>query len=288
MLEIKNLTKRYGELEALSDFSFTFDKGVYGLLGANGAGKSTLLNLLTDNIKRTEGEILYNGTDILSLGVSFRSKVGYTPQLQGMYEDFSARQFLRYIGSLKGMKSKECKEQTEQFLEIVGLLHAAHKKLGSYSGGMRQRVLLAAAMLDNPETLILDEPTAGLDPEERIRLRNYISEISRERTVLLATHVVSDIESIAGSVIVLSKGKILVSGSPSELVDGIKSKISEFIGSYEEVAAHKEKHPKGQVSLSGDSYRLRIVEDEIPKGFVPTDDNANLEDVYLYYAEGRA
>lgn len=288
MLEIKNLTKRYGELEALSDFTFTFDTGVYGLLGANGAGKSTLLNLITDNIKRTEGEILYNGTDILLLGAAFRSKVGYTPQLQGMYEDFTARQFLRYIGSLKGMKAKECKEQTEQFLEIVGLLHAAHKKLGSYSGGMRQRVLLAAAMLDNPEILILDEPTAGLDPEERIRLRNYISEISRERTVLLATHVVSDIESIAGSVIVLSKGKILVSGSPSELVGGIKGKISEFIGSYEEVAAHKEKHPKGQVSLCGDSYRLRIVEDEIPEGFAPTDDNANLEDVYLYYAEGRA
>lgn len=288
MLEIKNLTKRYGELEALSNFSFTFDKGVYGLLGANGAGKSTLLNLITDNIKRSDGEILYNGTDICSLGSAFRSKVGYTPQLQGMYEDFTARQFLRYIGSLKGMKAKACKEQTEQFLEIVGLLHAAHKKLGSYSGGMRQRVLLAAAMLDNPEILILDEPTAGLDPEERIRLRNYISEISRERTVLLATHVVSDIESIAGSVIVLGKGKILASGSPSKLVGGIKGKISEFIGSYEEVAAHKEKHPKGQVSLYGDSYRLRIVEEEVPEGFTQTDDNANLEDVYLYYAKGRA
>ncbi len=287
MLEIKNLTKKYGELAALSDFTFTFDKGVYGLLGANGAGKSTLLNLITDNIKRTEGKILYNGTDILSLGATFRSKVGYTPQLQGMYEDFTARQFLHYIGSLKGMKARKCKDQTEQFLEIVGLIHAAHKKLGSYSGGMRQRVLLAAAMLDNPEILILDEPTAGLDPEERIRLRNYISEISRERTVLLATHVVSDIESIAGSVIVLSRGKILVSGSPSELVSGINGKISVFVGSYEEVSAYKEKHPKGQISLCGDYYRLRIVEDEIPEGFTQTNDNADLEDVYLYYAEGR-
>ena len=287
MLEIKNLTKKYGELAALSDFTFTFDKGVYGLLGANGAGKSTLLNLITDNIKRTDGEILYNGTDILTLGASFRSKVGYTPQLQGMYEDFSARQFLHYIGSLKGMKARECKEQTELFLEIVGLLHAAHKKLGSYSGGMRQRVLLAAAMLDNPEILILDEPTAGLDPEERIRLRNYISEISRERTVLLATHVVSDIESIAGSVIVLSRGKILVSGSPSELVSGIRGKISVLTGSYKEVSVHKEKYPKGQVSLCGDKYRLRIVEDEVPEGFTQTDDNADLEDVYLYYTEGR-
>lgn len=288
MLEIKHLTKKYGDLAALSDFTFTFDKGVYGLLGANGAGKSTMLNLITDNIKRTEGEILYNGTDILSLGAAFRSKVGYTPQLQGMYEDFSARQFLRYIGSLKGMKMKDCRDQTEQFLDLVGLSHAAHKKLGSYSGGMRQRVLLAAAMLDNPEIMILDEPTAGLDPEERIRLRNYISEISRERTVLLATHVVSDIESIAGSVIVLSKGKILVSGSPAELVSGIKDKIGVFKGSYDEVARHKERYPKGQVSLSGDSYMLRIVEDDIPDSFIRTADNANLEDVYLYYAEGRS
>lgn len=287
MLEIKNLTKKYGDLVALSAFTYPFDKGVYGLLGANGAGKSTLLNLITDNIKRTEGEILYDGTDILSLGAEYRAKVGYMPQLQGMYEDFSARQFLRYIGALKGMKARECREQTEQFLEVVGLLHAAHKKLGGYSGGMRQRVLLAAAMLDNPEIMILDEPTAGLDPEERIRLRNYISEISRDRTVLLTTHVVSDIESIAGNVIVLSKGKILVSGSPTELVNGIKGKVGVFKGSYEDVARYKEKYPKGQVSLNGDGYMLRIVEDEVPDNFVRTEENAGLEDVYLYYAQGR-
>lgn len=287
MLEIKNLTKKYGDLTALSDFTYTFDNGIYGLLGANGAGKSTLLNLITDNIKRTAGEILYNGTDILSLGASFRAQVGYTPQLQGMYEDFSARQFLRYIGSLKGMKAKVCKEQTEQFLEIVGLSRAAHKKLGSYSGGMRQRVLLAAAMLDDPEIMILDEPTAGLDPEERIRLRNYISEISRDRTVLLATHLVSDIESIARDVIVLNTGKILISGTPAELVNSIKGKVSVLTGSYEQIAAYKKLHPKGQISLCGDGYMLRIIEDTIPKSFTMTEDNVGLEDVYLYYAQER-
>ncbi len=287
MLEIRNLTKKYGENTALIGFSYCFDRGVYGLLGANGAGKSTLLNLIIDNIRRTSGEILYNGTDIRKLGASYRSKVGYTPQLQGMYEDFSARDFLRYIGSLKGMKHRECKRQTEEFLGIVGLADKAHMRLGSYSGGMRQRVLLAAAMLDDPEILILDEPTAGLDPEERIRLRNYISEISQNRTVLLATHVVSDIESIAGSVIVLGRGRITVSGAPPELVEGIAGKISVFGGSYDEVMEKKQSHPKGQVLLSGGKYVLRIVEDEIPEGFVQAS-GADLEDVYLYYAEGRA
>ena len=218
MLELKNLTKKYGDNTVLDNINFTFDKGVYGLLGANGAGKSTLMNLITDNIKRTSGEILYNGTDILSLGAKFRKKVGYTPQLQGMYEDFTARAFLHYIGSLKGMKHKEIKTQTEEFLDVVGLKKAAHKRLGSFSGGMRQRVLIAAAMLDRPEILILDEPTAGLDPEERIRLRNYIADMGRERTIILATHVVSDIESIAHSVIMLCKGKPAAVGTPSQLI----------------------------------------------------------------------
>ncbi len=287
MLEIKNLTKKYGDFAALSDFSYSFGYGVYGLLGANGAGKSTFLNLITDNIKRTEGEVLYNGTDILKLGGKYRRRVGYTPQLQGMYEDFSARQFLRYIGALKGMKHKECKKQTEEFLEIVGLKKVAGKKLGEFSGGMRQRVLLAAAMLDNPEIMILDEPTAGLDPEERIRLRNYISEISRNRTVLLATHVVSDIESIAQSVIVLSHGKIKISGSPAELNNSIRGKAFFYEGSYEEVMEKKKQFPKGEISLSGDSYKIRVLCDAEPDEFRPSDQPINLEDVYLYYAEGR-
>ncbi|MBO4514975.1 MAG: ATP-binding cassette domain-containing protein, partial [Lachnospiraceae bacterium] len=143
MLEIRHLTKKYGEFTALKDVNLSLDKGVFGILGANGAGKSTFLNLITDNIPRTEGEILYNGKEILNMGSAFRKKVGYTPQLQGMYEEFSAGQFLRYIGSLKGMKHKRCKEQAMELLELVGLRQVAHKKLGSFSGGMRQRVLLA-------------------------------------------------------------------------------------------------------------------------------------------------
>ncbi len=208
MLDLINVTKKYGNKTALADLSVTFETGVYGLLGSNGAGKSTMLNLITDNIPRTSGEILYNGKDILSLGRGYRKKVGYTPQLQGMYEDFTARDFLHYIGALKGMKRSACKKQTEQFLDIVCLAGDAHRKLGSFSGGMRQRVLLAAAMLDEPEILILDEPTAGLDPTQRIRLRDYIASVAKERTVLLATHVIGDIETIAKKVLLLHRGSL--------------------------------------------------------------------------------
>lgn len=225
MLEIRNLTKKYGDFTALDELNVTLDKGIYGLLGANGAGKSTLMNLITDNLKRTSGDILYNEQDIRKLGSAYRKKVGYTPQLQGMYEDFSARDFLHYIGTLKGMKRKECKRQTEEFLTIVGLDKKAHNRLGSYSGGMRQRVLLAAAMLDNPEILILDEPTAGLDVGERIRLCNYIAGLGKERTVILATHIVSDIESIADTVLLLNRGKIAVSGSPEEVIAEVANKV---------------------------------------------------------------
>lgn len=286
MLELRNLTKNYGDNTVLNNLNFTFNKGVYGLLGANGAGKSTLMNLITDNIKRTGGEILYNGEDILKLGANYRKKVGYTPQLQGMYEDFTARSFLHYIGSLKGMKLRECKAQTEEFLEIVSLSKAAHKRLESFSGGMRQRILIAAAMLDRPEILILDEPTAGLDPEERIRLRSYISDISGNRTVILATHVVSDIESIADSVIMLCKGMPAAVGTPAQLISGVKDKVFEHCGDHDEISRQKAKFGKGQVYQTDSGYVLRITAESCPEGFLPAK-SVNLEDVYLYYAEGR-
>ncbi|MGN0598386.1 MAG: ATP-binding cassette domain-containing protein [Oscillospiraceae bacterium] len=286
MLAINSLTKKYGSFTALDNVTLSLDNGVYGILGANGAGKSTFLNLITDNIKRTSGEILYNGTEILTMGAKFRKKVGYTPQLQGMYDDFTAGQFLRYIGALKGMKHKDIKAQTAENLNLVGLDKMAHKRLGSFSGGMKQRVLLAAAMLDDPEILILDEPTAGLDPEERIRLRNYIAQISADRTVILATHVVSDIECIAQKVILLKKGRLLRFGTPMELIDEISDKVGEFHGSFDEVNAMKERFGKGQMMQRRDGFVLRAAEKDLPPEFVSAE-NIDLEDVYLFYAEGR-
>lgn len=286
MLEIIELTKKYGSFTALDNINLTLDTGVYGILGANGAGKSTLLNLITDNIPRTTGEILYQGKDILSLGADFRKLVGYTPQLQGMYEEFTAGQFMRYIGALKGMKSKPCKEQTQDLLSLVGLDKHSHKKLGTFSGGMRQRILLAAAMLDNPQILILDEPTAGLDPEERIRLRNHIAEISKDRIVLLATHVVSDIECIAEKVILMKRGQVIHFASPIELMDSIAGKVGEFHGSFEEVNALKETYQKGQILRRRTGFVLRVAQEDLPEEFLPVED-ITLEDVYLFYAEGR-
>lgn len=286
MLEIKDLTKKYGDFTAVHQISLTLDTGVYGILGANGAGKSTFLNLLTDNIKRTDGDILYNGKEILTMGASYRKKVGYTPQLQGMYEEFTAGQFLRYIGSLKGMKHKACKEQTHKLLALVGLDKHAHQKLGTFSGGMRQRILLAAAMLDDPEILILDEPTAGLDPEERIRLRNHIAELSKNRIVLLATHVVSDIECIAEKVILMKKGDVLRFASPTDLMEEISGKVREFQGTFEEVNTLKETYGKGQILRRRTGFVLRVAQDNLPEDFKQVDD-ITLEDVYLFYAEGR-
>lgn len=238
VLEIMNLTKKYGDFTAVNDLSLTLDYGVYGILGANGAGKTTFLNLVTDNIKRTSGDILYDGREILGMGKEYRKKIGYTPQLLGIYEDFSARRFLHYIGALKGMKNKACRLQTEENLKITSLDKYAHKRLGSFSGGMRQRVLLAAALLDNPEILILDEPTSGLDPEERIRLRTHIAEIAKDRTILLATHVVVDIELIAQKVILLSHGRLIKFDTPRVLIQDVCEKIGSLTVTLEDVYLH--------------------------------------------------
>ena len=215
-LRIEHLTKKYGEKVALRDFSYTFTPGIYGILGANGAGKSTLMNLITDNVRRTDGQILWDGTDILKLGKRFRGKLGYMPQQQGMYNDFSARAFLRYMAQIKEIKQAD--EQIEQLLELVNLREDAHKKVGGFSGGMRQRVLLAQALLGDPKILILDEPTAGLDPRERLRLRQYISDLSQDRIVFLTTHIVSVIESIADDVLLMKQGELVRHGAPEPLI----------------------------------------------------------------------
>lgn len=228
-LRIEYLTKKYGEKVALRDFTYTFTPGIYGILGANGAGKSTLMNLITDNVKRNEGQILWDGMDILKLGKSFRAKLGYMPQQQGMYNDFSARAFLRYMAQIKEIPKKQANEQIEQLLDVVNLREDAHKKVGGFSGGMRQRVLLAQALLGDPQILILDEPTAGLDPRERLRLRQYISDLAQNRIVFLTTHIVSDIESIAGDVLLMKQGELVRHGAPETLIASCAGKDLEDV-----------------------------------------------------------
>ena len=220
-LRIVDLSKDYGKKKALQNFTYDFTPGIYGILGANGAGKTTLMNLITDNVKRTSGEILWEGQDILRLGKKFRQLLGYMPQQQGMYSDFSARGFLRYMASVKQLPRKQANIQIETLLQLVNLREVAHKKLGTYSGGMRQRVLLAQALLGDPKVLILDEPTAGLDPRERLRLRQYIADLAKDRIVFLTTHIVSDIETIAHQVLLMKEGRLLCHGSPQTLMDSV-------------------------------------------------------------------
>ena len=285
-LEIRHLSKQYGDFRALSDVSFTLEPGVTGLLGANGAGKSTLMKLMTDHMPRTKGEILWNGKDILKMGRKWRELVGYTPQLQGVYDDFTAKRFLYYMGALKGMRRREIREQTIEMLEAVNLTDAAHKKIGTFSGGMRQRVLLASSMLGKPQVLILDEPTAGLDPEERIRIRNDIAELARDRIVLLATHVVSDIACIAKNVLLIRGGKVIAFDTPQNLLADAEGKIGEFSGTYGEIRLLQEKYPNGEIAQRKDGFVLRIAEEPLPEDCKPVYDNLTLEDVCHLYLKG--
>lgn len=218
MLVIKNLSKSYGKKQALDNFNMKFEPGVYAILGANGSGKTTLLNLLTDNIKRDSGEILFEGEEILSLKSKYRELIGYMPQQNGFYEDFSVLGFLNYLASIKGLTAKQRKTQIESLLQKMNLSEVSGEKMKTLSGGMKQRVLLIQALLGTPRILILDEPTAGLDPKERVNLKNYIKGISQDKIVLITTHVVTDVESIADCILIMKKGKLLAKGTLKDLL----------------------------------------------------------------------
>jgi ABC-type multidrug transport system ATPase subunit len=284
-LKFEQVGKKYGEKEALWDFNGVLTPGIYGILGPNGAGKSTLMNLLTDSVPRTCGSITYNGTEILKMGAAFRAKIGYMPQQQGMYDQFTARRFLYYIADLKGMKKKQATQEIQHYLELTGLTAQAGKRLGGYSGGMKQRALFAAALLGNPEILILDEPTAGLDPEERIRIRNYISETARDKIVLLATHVVSDIECIAGQVLLMKRGRLVGQDSPSNLIASIEGKVAEVACTMDTAKELQETYRVGNMYQRKEGMVLRLVGDNLPEEFPRVRQGLNLEDVYLYYLE---
>lgn len=292
-LELKNLKKTYGTVQALKGVSYTFTAGIYGILGANGAGKSTMINLITDNVSRDGtdgGEILFDGEDILKLGKDFRALVGYMPQQQGFYEDFSPKAFLKYMAEIKGLKGKNnegktVNEQIDELIEVVNLTHVAYKKIGGFSGGMKQRVLLAQALLGNPKILILDEPTAGLDPKERIGIRNYIAELSKDKIILFATHVVSDIECIADHVLLIKKGEIVVTGTPVELIEQMHGKVAEITCTLDDVGKLQEQYKVGNIRQRRNGLALRLVGDKLPEEAVKVEDNIDMEDVYLYYFE---
>ena len=208
-LTIHALSHSYGDKKALTDFTHTFTPGITALLGPNGAGKSTLIHLICDLLPRQTGTIAFDGTDILSMGPAFRQVLGFMPQSQGMYDDMTAWEFLLYMAQLKGLRPRAAREQLRELLQVVNLWDAAHRRVGGFSGGMRQRVMLAQALLGAPKVLLLDEPTAGLDPEERVRLREYIRQLGRDKIVLITTHITGDVESIASEILLLHHGVLL-------------------------------------------------------------------------------
>ena len=287
-LRIEHLTKSYGKKVALNNFSATLSNGIYGLLGPNGAGKSTMMKILTENLSADDGQIFVNGNRSEDMGAAYRSLLGYMPQQQGLYPHFTARRFLYYIAGLKGMSKKQAAVEIERVAAMVNMTEHLDKRLGTFSGGMKQRILIAQAVLGSPKILILDEPTAGLDPKERIRIRNLISQIALDRIVILATHVVSDVEFIAKEIIMLKNGQLVSQLRPSALLQQMKGKVFEICVPEDMVDDVQDRYLVGNIRMDDeDKVWVRIINDSKPNWDLMQEVQPTLEDVYLYTFEER-
>ena len=281
-LSFEHISKLYGDTVALQQIDLTLGSGVYGLLGPNGAGKTTLMRIMTDLLAPSTGRVLLDGQDIAVMGAAFRKKLGYLPQDFGVYPNFTAEQFLLYIARLKGLSKFEAKRQTDDLLHMVGLEDKKQKKLKGFSGGQRQRVGIAQALLGDPEILVLDEPTAGLDPEERIRFRGIISDLSQQKLVLLSTHIVSDLEAVANEIILLRKGVVLEMQKPASLLEQLNGQVwLVTVPAVDEAALTKQYTCSNVMHTDGKSV-IRLLSESAPRpDAVPT--APNMEDLYLYY-----
>lgn len=282
-ITFQRISKTYKSNYALKEFSAELHEGVYGLLGANGAGKTTLINIFVGILESDAGTILINGQDTKALGKDFLSQIGYMPQYPVFYRDFTVTTFLQYMCALKGIPTEHWEKRITELLSMVNLLNAQDRKIGALSGGMRQRVGIAQAMLNNPPILILDEPTAGLDPSERIRFRNLISGLARNRTILLATHIVSDVECIAKEIILLKQGELVVQGTPQVLEQSIEGKVWEVTAGVQDAFSLSNAYCISSMRQNDKHYTLRIVSDACPLQGA-TNSHPNLEDVFLYYS----
>lgn len=279
------LTKYYGKNKALDGFSYEFTPGIYGLLGPNGAGKSTLMNLITCNLKATSGDIRYGNALIQAMGKEYRSKLGFMPQQQNIYPRFTVERFLMYMAGLKGLGSSEARNETDRLLEMVNLTADRKKRLGELSGGMKQRALLAQALLGKPEIIVLDEPTAGVDPKERIQMRNIISQVGFSCIIMIATHVVPDVQFIAKEILLLGKGQIIDSGTPTALQGKMEGKVFEITTDEEHFQEVCRKYRTVQMTRNGEEITLRVVSDSRPAAEESKVVRPDLEDLYLYHFE---
>jgi len=281
-LQLQNLCKRYGTKYAVDNVSINLVPGLYGLLGANGAGKTTLMRMICGILKPTSGDIKLNGKPIEELGEQYYSQLGYMPQDFGFYPDFTAREFMLYIAAVKGLNKKEAKTRTENLLHMVNLSDVADKKIKSYSGGMKQRLGIAQAVLNNPSILILDEPTAGLDPKERVRFRNLISDLAKEKIVILSTHIVSDVSYIADTILMIKQGRLLLQESMDTVTNSIKGKVWEVLVSEQEANKYISSFSVVNLRHEDNMVRLRIVNETEPIIGAHTVE-PSLEDLFLYY-----
>ena len=281
-LEMNNLTKKFGDFTAVKQLNLSMTRGVYGLLGKNGAGKTTFMRMLCTLLTPTEGNILCDGRDIFKMEGEYRKLLGYLPQDFGFYPEFTVRDYLLYIASIKGLPPAVAKKRTKELLAAVGLEKYAGRKMKKLSGGMKRRAGIAQAMMNHPKILILDEPTAGLDPNERIRFRNLISEFSVDRLVLLSTHIVSGVEYIANDIWLMNEGEIVRQGTPKQITESMKQKVWECLVEKRAVPLLARQYKISNIKADTQGVQVRVIAGEKPaeyaKEAVPS-----LEDAFLYY-----
>ncbi len=286
-LSIQNLGKEYKRgFWGLKDFSLEIKPGILGLLGPNGAGKSTFMRMLATITKPTDGKILWNDIDVAKNPDALRDVLGYLPQDFGVYPNLNGIEFLEYMAAIKGLDSATAKKRIDELLQLVNLKDAAKRPLGGYSGGMKQRVGIAQALLNDPQLLIVDEPTVGLDPEERVRFRNLLSDLSGERIVILSTHIVSDVEATATHIALVNKGQLLREAAPESLLNELEGKVWEWTIQSEDLPALKSKHIVSGTIRKSDGVQVRVVSSDQPKA-ESRSVSPNLEDAYLYFIGGK-
>lgn len=286
-LKLDRLTKQFGSAIAVDRLSATLTPGVYGLLGANGAGKTTLMRMICDVLKPTSGSVVWNGGPIERLGERYRSVLGYLPQDFGYYPDFTALDFMLYLSALKGLDSKAAKRRSMELLDLVGLAGVAKRKVKTFSGGMKQRLGIAQAVINDPQVLVLDEPTAGLDPKERVRFRNLISALAQDKVVILSTHIVSDVEYIADEILIMRAGQIVATGTVEEILAQVSGVVWECAVTPREADAMSARMAVGNVRYDHNGMAVVRIVSDVPPHESGRLVEPTLEDVYLYiFQEG--